>query len=62
MAEVRQTVGPLEIIREDQIKEVIVCGDVAGVSVGQAMSTLTNASRELQVPVGYEISFGGQAR
>jgi len=62
VAEVRQTVGPLEIIREDQIKEVIVRGDVAGVSVGQAMSTLTNASRELQVPVGYEISFGGQAQ
>jgi hydrophobe/amphiphile efflux-1 (HAE1) family protein len=62
VAEVRQTVGPLEIIREDQVKEVIVRGDVAGVSVGQAMSTLTNASRELQVPVGYEISFGGQAQ
>lgn len=63
VAEVRQAVGPVEIAREDQVKEVIVRGDAAsGVSVGQALSSLKATMEKVQVPVGYEFSYGGQAQ
>ena len=63
VAEVRQAVGPVEIAREDQVKEVIVRGDAAaGVSVGQALASLKAAMTKVQAPVGYEFSYGGQAQ
>lgn len=63
VAEVRQAVGPVEIAREDQVKEVIVRGDAAaGVSVGEALSSLRSAMQKVQPPIGYEISYGGQAQ
>ena len=63
VAEVRQAVGPVEIVREDQVKEVIVRGDAAaGVSVGQALASLQTAMQKVQAPVGYEFSYGGQAQ
>jgi HAE1 family hydrophobic/amphiphilic exporter-1 len=54
--------GPVEIAREDQVKEVIVRGDAAGVSVGQALGELKGAMGKLTMPVGYEVSYGGQAQ
>ena len=62
VAEVKQAVGPVEIIREDQIKEVIVRGDAAGVSVGQALDELKARLKDVESPPGYEFSFGGKAQ
>ncbi len=61
VAKVQQAVGPVEIVREDQIKQVIVRGDAAGVSVGQALSELQGAISSIERPVGYEFEYGGQA-
>ncbi len=54
--------GPVEIIREDQVKQVIVQGDVSGVSVGPALRELQRALGERTWPPGYEIVYGGQAQ
>jgi len=62
VARVIPAVGPVEIAREDQVKEVIVRGDASGVSVGQALSELKGAVNKMKLPVGYEISYGGQAQ
>ena len=62
VARVIPAVGPVEIAREDQVKEVIVRGDAAGVSVGQALSELKGAVSKMTIPVGYEVSYGGQAQ
>jgi multidrug efflux pump subunit AcrB len=62
VAEVRQAVGPVEIIREDQVKEVVVRGDAAGVSVGQALEELKASLEKQSQPIGYNFSFGGQAQ
>lgn len=62
MAQVRQAVGPVEIIREDQVKQVVVRGDAAGVSVGQDLGELQSALGALDRPVGYEFAYGGQAQ
>jgi len=62
VATVTPAVGPVEIVREDQIKEVIVRGDAAGVSIGQALEELKAALGKVERPVGYEFSYGGQAQ
>ena len=62
VAQVRQAVGPVEIVREDQVKQVIVRGDAAGVSVGQALAELQASLAGKERPVGYDFSFGGQAQ
>jgi multidrug efflux pump subunit AcrB len=62
VAEVRPAVGPVEIVREDQVKQVVVRGDAAGVSVGKALAQLQQAMSQQDRPVGYELSYGGQAQ
>ena len=62
IARVTEAVGPVEIVREDQIKEVIVRGDAASVSVGQALAELKSWLGRAELPPGYEISYGGQAQ
>ncbi|HOS65456.1 MAG TPA: efflux RND transporter permease subunit [Candidatus Latescibacteria bacterium] len=62
IATVTASVGPVEIIREDQVKEVIVRGDVVGASVGEALAELKAAVGQTPLPTGYEISYGGQAQ
>ncbi|MBN1488957.1 MAG: efflux RND transporter permease subunit, partial [Phycisphaerae bacterium] len=62
VAEVTSAVGPVEIVREDQVKQVIVRGDAAGVSVGQALAELQEAMARKDRPIGYELSYGGQAQ
>jgi multidrug efflux pump subunit AcrB len=62
VAVVDSAVGPVEIAREDQVKQVIVRGDAAGVSVGEALEELKAAIAAKGLPVGYELSYGGQAQ
>jgi hydrophobe/amphiphile efflux-1 (HAE1) family protein len=62
VATVRRAVGPVEIMREDQAKEVIVRADSAGVSVGEATARVRQAVATLERPPGVEISLGGQAQ
>lgn len=61
VARVEQAVGPVEIVRENQVKQVIVQADAAGVSVAQARNELAAALAQINRPVGYALSFGGQA-
>lgn len=62
VAMVRTAVGPVEIVREDQIKQVVVRSDAAGVSVGEALEKLKNEFKAMKWPPGYEYSFGGKAQ
>jgi len=62
VADVAEAVGPVEIVREDQVKEVVVRGDAEGVSVGTALTSLKAALANLERPAGYEFGFGGQAQ
>ncbi len=62
LAQVRAATGPVEIVREDQVKTVIVRGDATGVSVGDALTELQAAMAQAKVPPGYQLSYGGQAQ
>lgn len=62
IAKVEPATGPVEIVRENQVKMVIVRGDASGVSVGEALADLQTAMANEQIPPGYEFSYGGQAQ
>jgi hydrophobic/amphiphilic exporter-1 (mainly G- bacteria), HAE1 family len=62
VATVTPSTGPVEIIRYNQVKQVVVRGDAFGASVGQALDELQSAMKKQDLPVGYEISYGGQAQ
>lgn len=61
LATVNQAVGPVEIVREDQVKSVVVRGDASGTTVGQSLAELKQALERMERPTGYEFTFGGQA-
>jgi len=62
IAEVRRSVGPVEIVREDQAKQVIVRADSAGISVGEAIRKAQAAVQEMDAPSGVYFEMGGQAQ
>ncbi len=62
VAQVVDAVGPVEIVREDQVKQVVVRADAAGASVGEALARLQDDLGALDLPPGYEIAYGGQAQ
>ncbi len=63
VAEVRRAVGPIEIVRKDQVKQVIVRADAAaGVSVGEANTLAGRAVSALERPPGVSFALGGQAQ
>jgi multidrug efflux pump subunit AcrB len=62
LAQTVPATGPVEIVRKDQVKQVIVSADAAGASVGEALGELKKALAKLELPTGYEITFGGQAQ
>ena len=62
VAKVEPATGPVEIVRENQVKMVIVRGDASGVSVGEALAELQSAMAKEALPSGYQIAYGGQAQ
>ena len=62
LATILPATGPVEIVREDQVKMVIVRGDAVGVSVGEALAGLQAAMAKENLPPGYQITYGGQAQ
>jgi len=62
LAAVTEGTGPVEIVREDQIKQVVVRADAWGASVGRALGGLQAALGKIALPPGYEIGYGGKAR
>jgi hydrophobe/amphiphile efflux-1 (HAE1) family protein len=62
LASVSRGVGPVEITREDQVRQVIVRADAWETSVGSALAELRAELEQLELPPGYELDYGGKAR
>ncbi|MFP4029812.1 MAG: efflux RND transporter permease subunit [Candidatus Brocadiia bacterium] len=60
VASVVSAMGPVEIIRENQAKQVTVEADMTGGDLAGAVSRVRDALAEIDLPAGYEFSFGGQ--
>jgi hydrophobic/amphiphilic exporter-1 (mainly G- bacteria), HAE1 family len=61
IAAVRSGVGPVEIIREDQVKQVSIEVDLAKGDLAGGVAQLKSLLADLEYPPGYELSFGGSA-
>ena len=61
IAEVRRSSGPVEIVREDQVKQVIVRMDPAGISTGEVVGRIEEVIEGMDRPKGVEWELGGQA-
>jgi HAE1 family hydrophobic/amphiphilic exporter-1 len=61
VASVRPSTGPVEIIRKNQIKQVIVRCDPQGVDLQAARETVVGILRDMSWPTGYAYSIGGKA-
>lgn len=61
VADVKRAAGPVEIVREDQVKQVVVGVDAEGISVGDAVSRARAAVAEMKIPHGVHFEMGGQA-
>jgi len=53
--------GPVEIIRENQIKQITVEADIASGDLAGAVNQLQNTLTDLERPAGYVFEFGGRA-
>lgn len=62
IADVRRSVGPIEIVRESQANMIVVRADTKGVSVGQAAELAENAVSAIEKPPGVFYEMGGQAQ
>jgi cobalt-zinc-cadmium resistance protein CzcA len=61
VAEVRQVVGPIQINREKNQRRWTVQGNVRGRDLGGVVSDIqTRIEREIDLPVGYFVEYGGQ--
>ncbi len=61
IADVVQASGPVEIIRENQVKQVTVEADIVGGDLAGGVRKMRNALAGLAHPPGYEFHLGGRA-
>ncbi|MBS0043810.1 efflux RND transporter permease subunit [Shewanella sp. M16] len=61
VAKVTAATGPVEIIRKNQIKQVIVRCDPSATDLNSAKELVTNILTETTWPTGYTYSIGGKA-
>lgn len=61
VAQVVPRLGPVEIVRKDQMKQIVVSSDVtAGANVGDMATKVSAAISEIPLPEGYSFDLGGQ--
>ncbi len=62
VASVTRAAGPVEVIRENQVKQVIVRADTAGVDLASAQAAARAALAEVTWPTGYAWRLGGKGQ
>ncbi|MBE0541619.1 MAG: efflux RND transporter permease subunit [Verrucomicrobia bacterium] len=62
VAKVHAATGPVEIVRQNQIKQVIVRCDPLNVDLSTAQTATRAALAEVTWPLGYNYTIGGKAR
>ncbi len=61
VAEVVEATGPVEIVRENQVRQITVEADAAGADLASAVAILRETLAGMDVPAGYAFDFGGSA-
>jgi len=58
--QMRRQEGPIEITRADQERIVVVSGTIEGRDLGSIVADLDQQLRQIPLPSGYELRFGGE--
>jgi CzcA family heavy metal efflux pump len=61
VASIIEAKGPVEVARENQVRIIQITADADGVNVGKLTERVRAAVREVKLPDGYTISWGGDA-
>ncbi len=62
IAALKQVIGPVEISRTDQQREVTVTSDIIDRDLGSVSEDIQKAIADVRLPEGYFITYGGQAQ
>lgn len=62
LADVKPSAGPVEILRQNQVKQVLVRVDASGVSIGDANREVVETLAGIDWPAGYSFTIGGKAK
>jgi hydrophobic/amphiphilic exporter-1 (mainly G- bacteria), HAE1 family len=61
LASIEYHLGPVEVIRENQVMQIVVSSDVAqGANIGRVARNLEGILEEFPLPEGYSFDLGGQ--
>ncbi|MFT7004819.1 MAG: HAE1 family hydrophobic/amphiphilic exporter-1 [Sulfurimonas sp.] len=62
IAQIKLTTGPVEIVRENQVKMVVVSCDVNKVTTKEALAKLKLEIEKMNIPSGCHVEYGGEAQ
>ncbi len=62
LATIEKTSGPTQILRKNKQRMIVVTGNLAGQTLGDAKDLIEKSSKSLIWPEGYRLNFGGEAQ
>ncbi len=62
VADVVKTVGPVQIDRKNQDRVITVTANVAGITVGEATNRIKQQLKNIELPAGYRMHYGGSSQ
>lgn len=60
LAELKETMGPTQILRKDRQRSITVDANVSGTTVGEAYQVIDRRLKEIPLPPGYRFSYSGE--
>ncbi|NLB83663.1 MAG: efflux RND transporter permease subunit, partial [Synergistaceae bacterium] len=60
LADLKDTMGPTQILRKDRQRSITVDGNVSGTTVGEAYREIKPRIDEIPLPPGYRITYAGE--
>lgn len=60
VAKVDKTTGPVTIVRDNQVREVTISGEIYGKATGTVNREIQQKLTQLNIPEGYSIEMGGE--
>jgi len=60
LAELKETMGPTQILRKDRQRSITVDANVSGTTVGEAYQIINRRLKEIPLPPGYRFSYSGE--
>ncbi|WP_367338916.1 efflux RND transporter permease subunit [Aminivibrio sp.] len=60
VAELKDTMGPTQILRKDRQRSITVDGNVSGTTVGEIFQVIDRRLKEITLPPGYRFTYSGE--